>query len=1302
MKTIALSAAVLLLSHSFAIAASSDCAHLGQWGQRGVTADIAVDGSQVWVADGRGVAVYDVSNPELARQLVTARTATPSRSISLTTSRAVILTSAGIETFARGADGSLQPGVGIDEAGIQAVTSNDTFIAAAGMQLELLVPGADNLTVAAVAPLSGVVQSLLFDGDLLLAGIAGQGIFIYDTSGGSLSLVGQAPVEAMAMIASGSLVYAVGGGTGVSVVDVTNPQLPVVVTRLLSGEGNLTAITRSGSTLYVTDRAASRIDVISITDPRAPTLTGTFDEPSQALRAANGYLYSSGLISFPNRSTSSSGSPLRIFSLSDPLHPVLTGEFLDYAGPLTGAATDGSYAYVADPPLFRVIDIRNPASPREVASLPMYDSADRIYLSGTRLLVYGRANVHIIDVSDPVRPRELGVYLSQGNVPDDAAFAGQYLVEDNRASGFHVVDITDPSHPTFLSGLKNDPQNGQFFGLVAVDGAAYGFTPNSLKVIDLSNPRANRLDHVIPALRIVDAAIAPATDTHAQILLLIDAERVRLFDLADIIHPAEIADLDLPHLVDIDAEASVAYGVTREGELVRIDISDPHHPFITDTESGLTNPVQVSVSGDRVVVADSYALEIYRDLHNAAAPIPQPITLSLISTTAHAATVEWTAVPGASYEVEISPDPEFTQPETVTTTSNRAALTVSPSSSVRVRATNGCATSDWSNTVTIPGGETSSTGLLAFSETGRTIVVGANESSVTISVPVSNISSVPATATLVAPSDSGGISPGPSVTIQPGQTQSIDVTLDPSSLRSSSFALGLAGFPGEYQLHVLSAHPTTVEAPSRGEHDVLAGVASTPGAKGTIWKSDLNLLCRSTSTCEMTVSYHAYGSGNASTAFDLSLGGGESVVIEDVVRRIFDRTSSVGAVHIQSTQPNSVLASATTYNDGPAGRSGQRIVAAHVRVPSFLDCQNCSQASLQGIHTRRLLGVVQDDKFRTNIGLVNTSDIPQSVSLQAVDTEGTVIGAASRELGPGEGIQISFADYFPGLPAFHGGSVVVSTDDAVVAYVSRVDQKTGDGTYSLAAVAQPSDDFNTLPLYVRQLAVATSSPGAQGTLWKTALQVVNEGDSIDNFTLTFIPSADPSQAIVQHATLASHAALNTDDLLGEALPSPYGTLRVASSSPFTGWARVYNDSPGGTYGQYVPLSNVSPARAVPGSATVSPYSKTGFADVINAQQIFPVSDNARERTNFGIAEVSGKPAGVTLKVFDPAGNFLGATSRSIGAFGSQPLFNVLNDLGLSGVSGLRVEVEQNGEGLVTAYASVVERATGDAVYIPAE
>ena len=108
------------------------------------------------------------------------------------------------------------------------------------------------------------------------------------------------------------------------------------------------------------------------------------------------------------------------------------------------------------------------------------------------------------------------------------------------------------------------------------------------------------------------------------------------------------------------------------------------------------------------------------------------------------------------------------------------------------------------------------------------------------------------------------------------------------------------------------------------------------------------------------------------------------------------------------------------------------------------------------------------------------------------------------------------------------------------------------------------------------------------------------------------------------------------------------------------------------------------------------------AHMMNAQQIFPVSDNARERTNFGIAEVSGKPAAVTLKIFDPAGNFLGATSRSIGAFGSQPLFNVLNDLGLSGVSGLRVEVEQNGEGLVTAYASVVERATGDAVYIPAE
>ena len=128
---------------------------------------------------------------------------------------------------------------------------------------------------------------------------------------------------------------------------------------------------------------------------------------------------------------------------------------------------------------------------------------------------------------------------------------------------------------------------------------------------------------------------------------------------------------------------------------------------------------------------------------------------------------------------------------------------------------------------------------------------------------------------------------------------------------------------------------------------------------------------------------------------------------------------------------------------------------------------------------------------------------------------------------------------------------------------------------------------------------------------------------------------------MQHATLAAHAALNTDDLLGEALPAPYGTLRVSSSSPFTGWARVYNDSPGGTYGQYVPLSNVSPSRAVPGGALF--LFKTGFAGGLRTAG--ESSRIQRPVPELAIAEVSGSAA-VALEV-DPAGGWSFLRERSL-------------------------------------------------------
>ena len=68
-RRVILAFAVVLLASLAYAGPLSTCAQLGTWGSRGIPTDLLVRGSRVYAADGRGVSMYDVSNPALIRQL---------------------------------------------------------------------------------------------------------------------------------------------------------------------------------------------------------------------------------------------------------------------------------------------------------------------------------------------------------------------------------------------------------------------------------------------------------------------------------------------------------------------------------------------------------------------------------------------------------------------------------------------------------------------------------------------------------------------------------------------------------------------------------------------------------------------------------------------------------------------------------------------------------------------------------------------------------------------------------------------------------------------------------------------------------------------------------------------------------------------------------------------------------------------------------------------------------------------------------------------------------------------------------
>ncbi len=124
------------------------------------------------------------------------------------------------------------------------------------------------------------------------------------------------------------------------------------------------------------------------------------------------------------------------------------------------------YAYVADGRGgLRVIDVSDPTSPTEVGSFGTIDTAYHVVSGGSYAYVAARRYLQIIDVSDPALPRETGRFETLGNI-SGLALVQPYLYIAEETFGLRVLDISDPAHPR-EAGFYELPGGAS---RVAVDG----------------------------------------------------------------------------------------------------------------------------------------------------------------------------------------------------------------------------------------------------------------------------------------------------------------------------------------------------------------------------------------------------------------------------------------------------------------------------------------------------------------------------------------------------------------------------------------------------------------------------------------------------------------------------------------------------------------------------------------------------------------------------------------------------------------------------------------------------------------
>ncbi|HET8797149.1 MAG TPA: hypothetical protein VFO89_05670, partial [Thermoanaerobaculia bacterium] len=235
----------------------------------------------------------------------------------------------------------------------------------------------------------------------------------------------------------------------------------------------------------------------------------------------------------------------------------------------------------------------------------------------------------------------------------------------------------------------------------------------------------------------------------------------------------------------------------------------------------------------------------------------------------------------------------------------------------------------------------------------------------------------------------------------------------------------------------LAVNATLLGAATSGRY-VLPGMAYINNG-AAFWVSDVRLFNSGNAATPATLSFHPQGNPGAALTRDITLNAGEIRVLDNIIGSLFGQPNGTGgALVIATPQPTSLVTTARTYNQTSSGTYGQ-----------FIPGVTPAQSAGLGDRALQILQLEQSSRFRTNIGVNETSGQPVTVEIAAIVPDSIVTPFVTIALAPNEFRQISLAD-FGFQNAVYNARVTVKVIDGtgkVTAYGSAIDLVTQDPTY---------------------------------------------------------------------------------------------------------------------------------------------------------------------------------------------------------------------------------------------------------------
>jgi choice-of-anchor B domain-containing protein len=277
----------------------------------------------------------------------------------------------------------------------------------------------------------------------------------------------------------------VGTSSGLSVVDVTDPDKARVTGTIVGGSSAWREVRTYRDFAYVTTEAQTGLDIVDLKDPDRPARVRTWNETFASAHSLwidqdSGLLYANG-----------TANGMRVLDLGDPTNPREVGSFSGFYVHDCYRRGDLLYAAAIRDGFLGILDVTRSDAIREISRFRTggsvthnaWPTRDGRFLFTTDERV--GAPIEGWDLQAMPAPVKVSEYIAApGTIPHNVMIDGDRLLVSHYTEGVHLLDVRDPERPRVMGHYDTYP--GASSGFNGAWGAYLFPASNLIVVSDIS------------------------------------------------------------------------------------------------------------------------------------------------------------------------------------------------------------------------------------------------------------------------------------------------------------------------------------------------------------------------------------------------------------------------------------------------------------------------------------------------------------------------------------------------------------------------------------------------------------------------------------------------------------------------------------------------------------------------------------------------------------------------------------------------------------------------------------------------